>query len=239
MRYTVVTATVRQALPEFGPTIERIQSSFEEPTEFHILDGSEGKAQALNKAGEEILANCQSEFYVTLDDDIVPSAGWQSKVADAFGALKQFGALGLWMGDGLDRLALVGANHLDGWRAEGNVRYRRVRPPHHLNGGFIAYRTEVARTLGPIPTEGVRYQLWEDAWRGRRVTQLGWEMAFVDAGPVDMVEYMDPKEYVELKARDLQFGKHAADRVLAGSGLGDSVGLRLRKWVARVRGRAK
>ncbi len=119
------------------------------------------------------------------------------------------------------------------------VTYRRVQPPHHLNGGFIAYRTDVARQIGEIPTEGVRYQLWEDAWRGRRVTKLGWEMAFLKGAEVDLVEYPDPEEYLARKQEELMIGKENSDRVLAESGLGDPAGLRLRKWVAKLRGKNK
>lgn len=238
MKFVVVIASIRQGLSGFDETMLRIKSTFVDSTEFHLLDGADGKAQALNRASDEILAKTDADCYVTMDDDIVPAAGWQVLIKNAFESLPKYGAFGLWMGDDPDRKTLVGATSLDPIQTEGSVSYRRVRPPHHLNGGFIAYRTDVARQVGIIPTEGVRYQLWEDAWRGRRVTQLGWEMAFVYGVEVDMVDYPDRAEYLAMKKSDLAFGKAQADRVLAESGLGDSAALRFRKWVAKVRGRA-
>lgn len=238
MRFTVVIATIRQSLPGFDETMERIESTFTEPTDFHILDGSEGKAQALNKASDEILASAVAECYVTMDDDIVPSTGWQESVCNAFEDLPKYGAFGLWMGDSAERLSLVGSQCLEPESRKGSTAFRRVRPPHHINGGFIAYRTHVAQKLGHIPTGGVKYQLWEDAWRGRTVTNLGWEMAFVMGGAVDMVEFPDKEEYLAMKSQDLRLGKEISDSVLAKSGCGDSNTLRLRKWVAKLRGRA-
>jgi len=120
----------------------------------------------------------------------------------------------------------------------GGVSYRTVIPPHHLNGGFIAYRTEVAKQIGKIPTEGVQYQLWEDAWRGRRVTKLGWEMAFLKGAEVTMVDYPDPATYLAEKEKAIEFGRNASDRILRESGVGDPISIRLRKWLARARGRA-
>lgn len=238
MKFAVVIATIRQDLPGFGEAMDRIQASFDSTTDFHILDGADGKAQALNRAADGILADTDADCYVTMDDDIIPSIGWQGLATNAFTDLLKFGAFGLWMGDTPEMETLVGAHYLDEEALSGSTRYRRVRPPHHLNGGFIAYRTSVAREVGKIPTEGVKYQLWEDAWRGRRVTKLGWEMAFLNGVDVQMIDYPDRAEYLAMKQRDLEFGRAEADKVLANSGLGDTAALKLRKWVAKVRGRA-
>lgn len=239
MKFLVVIATIRQNLPGFNHTMERIRATFERPTEFHILDGSEGKAQALNWARRELLEATDAQCYVTMDDDIVPGSGWQPLMEEAFERLPKYGAFGLWMGDDPASLSVHGANMLDPDRKDGNVVFRRVRPPHHLNGGFIAYRTEVARLLGDIPTEGVRYQLWEDAWRGRTLTKLGWEMAHLKGPKSEMISYEDTQEYLLRKEEEMRIGKERSDRILAAEGLGDSTLLRIRKWVARVRGRAK
>lgn len=239
MRFLVVIATIRQELPEFDQTMERIRATFEQETEFHILDGLEGKAQALNKARKNLLAPTNADCYVTMDDDIVPGLGWQSVVEEAFERLPAYGAFGLWMGDGPEHLELHGAHMLDPDRKIGDLVYRRVRPPHHLNGGFIAYRTEVARAIGDIPTENVRYQLWEDAWRGRTVTKLGWQMAHLKGPKSEMVTYRDTQEYLSRKAVESAIGKARSDSILASEGLADPLIIRLRKWLARIRGRAK
>ncbi len=238
MKFTVVIATIREDLPGFQETMGRIQATFDYPTEFHLLDGHQGKAQALNKAADDILAVTDADCYVTMDDDIVPDANWQRVVSQAFIDLPQFGAFGLWMGDEADKLEYMGAHLLDIESTVGQTRYRRLRPPHHLFGGFIAYRPDVARQVGKIPLGNVKYQLWEDAWRGRRVTKLGWEMAFLMGVQVDMVEYEDPQAYLDMKQRDIESGRKRSDRVLAESGLGDPALLRIRKWVAKMRGRA-
>ena len=238
-KFTVVIATIRESLPGFSETIARIQSSFDHETDFRLLDGHSGKAQALNDAFDHVLAKTDADIYVTMDDDIVPAKGWQQLVCKAMGALPEYGAFGLWMGDAPDRRELVGERFLDAPETASGVTFRRVQSPHHLNGGFIAYRPEVARGVGKIPTEGLKYQLWEDAWRGRRVTKLGWEMAFLSGVDVDMVEYEDSLEYREMKERDLRVGKKRSDEILAASGLGDPIAIRARKWLARVRGKAR
>ena len=133
MRFVVVIATIRQQLPGFEETMERIRATFAEPTEFHILDGSEGKAQALNRAADEILAKADADCYVTMDDDIVPCTGWQESVCNAFEDLPNYGAFGLWMGDTAERLSLVGSQCLEPESRKGPTVFRRVRPPHHIN----------------------------------------------------------------------------------------------------------
>ena len=239
MKFTVVIATIRQDLPGFGETMDRIKSTFEYPTDFHLLDGQDGKAQALNAAAESILLNTDAECYVTMDDDAIPDAGWQTEVERAFRVLPDYGAFGLWVDERPEFLTAIGVHELDSPASVQGVNYRRVRPPHHLNGGFIAYRTEVARQVGKIPTEGVRYQLWEDAWRGRRVTKLGWQMAFLLGAKVEYVYYQDDPEYLKRKEQEFMYGKEVAERVLAQSGLGDPLGVRLRKRIAKWRGRSQ
>jgi GT2 family glycosyltransferase len=239
MRFHVVIATIRQHLPGFDATMDRIKSTFDHPTHFELLDGKDGKAQALNEASESILAQTEAECYVTMDDDAVPGAGWQDEVERAFRALPDYGAFGLWVEERPEYLKAVGAHLLDPPSTVSGVSFRRVKPPHHLNGGFIAYRTEVARLVGKIPTEGVRYQLWEDAWRGRRVTKLGWKMAFLLGAKVEYVDYEDDPDYLKRKKEEFMFGKEVSERVLAESGLGDPLGMKLRKRLARWRGRAQ
>jgi GT2 family glycosyltransferase len=238
MQFVVVIATIRQNLPGFDETMDRIRTTFVQPTEFHILDGSEGKAQALNKATEDLLAPATADCYVTMDDDIIPGADWQALVEEAFSALPKHGAFGLWMGDDAASRQVMGVHCLEEESAAGDLKYRTVIPPHHLNGGFIAYRTEVAKQIGKIPTEGVKYQLWEDAWRGRRVTKLGWEMAFLKGAEMTLVDYPDPANYIAAKEKAIEFGRLSSDRILRKSGVGDPLSVRVRKWLARARGRA-
>ncbi|MCC7229322.1 MAG: hypothetical protein IT203_02945, partial [Fimbriimonadaceae bacterium] len=147
MKFVVVIATIRQNLPGFDATMERIRATFVEPTEFHILDGSSGKAQALNQAFDEILAITDADCYVTMDDDIIPGPDWQEIVGKALVAMPKYGAFGLWMGDDPEMRRIMADHCLDTDSSADLVVYRRVRPPHHLNGGFIAYRPTVAREV--------------------------------------------------------------------------------------------
>lgn len=239
MKFLVVIATIRESLPGFDETMERIRGTFGPDTEFHILDGHGGKAQALNRARTELLLGTDADCYVTMDDDVVPGQNWQQVVEAAFRELPRYGAFGLWISDDPAMGQLQGAAFLEPEARTQTVGYRRVKPPHHINGGFIAFRTDVAIRIGDIPTEGVRYQLWEDAWRGRTVRKLGWEMALLTGVGVDMVEYPDPSEYIEQKARETAFGKETSESLLSKEGLGDPLFIRLRKFVARARGRTK
>src|SRR5688572_5971192 len=113
MKFLVVIATIRENLPGFPETMDRIRATFAPVTEFHILDGHQGKAQALNKASREILASTDADCYVTMDDDIVPGALWPSLVETAFQYLPRYGAFGLWMGDDPVLRAAQGEENLD------------------------------------------------------------------------------------------------------------------------------
>ncbi len=235
MRYLVVIASIRQSLPGFEETMAQIRSTFVEPAELVVIDGQAGKAAALNRAAREILPGSDAPIYVTMDDDVLLGADWQAKVSAAMEALPQVGAIGLWPGD--EHGELVGAHRYGPWREAGSTRYRLAERGHHLNGAFIAYRREVALKLWPQPETAERYQVWEDAWRGRRVQALGWELAMIECDPPRFIHYPDPQEYLDRKARELETTHQSAESMLATSGIADPLLLRIRRRLARIKQR--
>ncbi|MBC8065259.1 MAG: hypothetical protein H7Y17_10540 [Chlorobia bacterium] len=238
MTFLVVIPTIRQPYPGFDEVMRRIEASFTLPTEFHVIDGKSGKAQTLNKALLELLPSSQAEVYVTMDDDFVPSEGWQNKVSAAFESRSDYGALGLWLGEDQEMLNYVGYTHIDKpVRANGLVLHR-VRPGHHVVGCNVAMRRQVAMDVGPTPESTEKYQFWEDGWRGRRVTKLGFEQGFVEAGPVEFVRWQDTKEYQEMRIRDIESAQGKVAAFMKQGGVAPSFWARAKGKLSRILGRS-
>lgn len=236
--FLVVVPTIRQDRAGFDDVMARVKATFSLPTEFHVLDGSEGKPVALNRALGSLLPASSHAFYVTMDDDYVPSEGWQERAVQAFDDLPRVGVLSLWVGDDPHLQQVVGAERLDPWQAAGATRFRRVQRGHHIAGAMLIMRREVALAVGPQPVTGEKYQIWEDAWRGRRVQALGWELAFVDGPTPEFIHYDDPPEYDAWRLEQIARSRKEQDRWLKDSGIPDPWTLRLRRWLARLRGKA-
>ncbi|MBS1704667.1 MAG: hypothetical protein JST40_02245 [Armatimonadetes bacterium] len=202
------------------------------PTEFHVLDGSDGKAAALNSALHNIAAKTDADIYVALDDDTVPGADWQDKLSAALCDVPSVGAWGLWMGDDPIMLEYVGVQRIGPWQRSGSTEYRVLERGHHLVGCFLAYRTDVALEAGPQPITDQKYQIWEDAWRGRRVQALGYDLAFVRCESPVVVHYPDPAEYEVRKRIEIEASRKIQDRVLATSGIPDP-------WIVRLKRRLR
>lgn len=238
MKFLVVVPTIRQQLPEFSSTIDRIRASFTHPTEFHLLDGTGGKVKALNRAFDDLLTESDCDVYVTLDDDFIPPQGWQGRVQQAFEKLPRVGAVGLWIGDDDESLAYMGAQHCGELKSDGDLQYRLVLGRHHIVGCFIAFRKSVALCVGKLPESDLEYQIWEDAWRGRKAQACGWSLAFVYAGLPTLVAYDDTEQYRSRKAQDLEGGSRIAFEILETSGVREPWLIRLRRKIAKWRGRA-
>lgn len=236
-RFLVVVPSIRQDRTGFAEAMERVRGTFSEPTEFHVLDGSEGKPAALNRALSELLAPGQHEFYVTMDDDYIPGAGWQDLARKAFADLPKLGVASLWVGDDPHLQSVIGAERLHPWRTTGNTRYRAVHRGHHIAGAMLIYRREVALAVGPQPVTQERYQIWEDAWRGRKVQSLGWDLAFLDGALPEFLSYDDPPEYDAWRQEQIALSRKDQDKWLQDSGIPDPWSLRLRRWIAKIRGR--
>jgi hypothetical protein len=202
MKFLVVIPTIRRNYPGFDQVIERIRASFTLDTEFNVLDGSAGKSQTLNSALAKV-ADSDADVYVTMDDDFVPTSGWQDRMADVFTRDQRIGSLGIWLGEDQEMLNYMGYQHIANPIQLGPNRIRKVNAGHHVVGCIVAMRTSVALAVGPVPESTEKYQFWEDGWRGRRVTKLGFDQAFVDAGPVEFVRWQDTKEYQEMRERDI------------------------------------
>lgn len=233
MKFLIVIPTIRQGYPGFDEVIERVKASLTQPTDFRVLDGKSGKTQTLNQVLTEELPKSDAEVYITMDDDFVPTSGWQDALAEAFEKLPKYGALGLWLGDSQEMLDYMGSNFIESPGLIDGVRIRRVKPRHHVVGCMVAMRKDVAIAVGPTPTpETEKYQFWEDGWRGRRVTKLGYEQGFLDAGPVEIVAWRDTKEYLDQKQQDIEKSKERLGEYM--KGVGDPLSVRLRNKISQI-----
>jgi hypothetical protein len=238
VKFLVVVPTIRQGLPGFEEAIEAIRGSFTQPTEFHVLDGKAGKTQTLNKAFDELLIPSDCDVYVTIDDDYIPGKGWQEDLVKAFEALPSLGAASLWLGDSAVMLEYVGAHRMEAPRQANGITYRRLFKGHHIAGCMIAFRREAAIAVGKVPETSERYQIWEDAWRGRRVQKAGYDAAFVVGSDLPrIIPYQDTEEYMRSKEADIETSRQNEDEAMRLGGVGDSWTLRLRRKVAKLRGR--
>ncbi len=237
VKFLVVIPTIRQQYPGFDQVIERIRESLTLPTDFQVLDGNAGKAQTLNQALTELLPASDAEVYVTMDDDVVPSPGWQDAIATIFKDQPTFGALGLWMGDDEEMYIYMGAHLVEQPKSIAGLAVRQLMHGHHLVGCIVAMRRQVAIDVGPTPDSTERYQYWEDGWRGRRVGKLGYKQAFVEAGPVDYIRWQDTKEYQEMRNRDIASAKEKVDTFMKQGGVSQNHLTRIRQKLARIRNR--
>lgn len=237
MKFLVVVPTIRHGLPGFAELKEHLRSTLTQPTDLHFLDGSAGKPATLNKAYDELLLGSDCDFYVTIDDDYWAGDGWQDALVAGFEALPEMGALGLWLGDDPEMRALMGAHLVAEEEERKGVRFRRIGPTHHLNGALIAFRREVAVAVGKLPASDIKYQIWEDAYRSRRVRIVGHEIAFVIGSTPRLVEFDDPPEYLAEKARDLAAGRKVAQEYLAKGGIRDPLTLQIRRILGGIKRR--
>lgn len=238
--FLVIVPTIRQSRPLFEDRLERVRASFTLPTDFHILDGSNGKVAALNRAFDEILAPSKATTYVTLDDDIGLEPGWQEAIAGVFATLPKIGICSIWPGDTQEHRDLVGERQLGPWQTKKGLEFRMVPRHAHIPGGLLAFRREVALAIGKQPETGLGYEIYEDAWRGRMGAKMGWSSAYVRGpGGWEMLSYQDDPSYVAAKASDLAKSRAMTAEIMRASGLGDPWHIRLRRVVAKIRGRNK
>lgn len=236
--FLVVIPTIRRDRTGFDEVMGRVQASFTRPTEFHLLDGSDGKPAALNRAYDELLIASDAEFYVTMDDDYVPGPGWQDRAAEAMREFPELGAVSLWVGEDPEAQRLIGAERVLPPLTRNGVTVRMNERGHHIAGACIVYRREVALQVGKQPITAEKYQVWEDAWRGRKIQSLGYELGFVEGATPEFIWYDDPPEYDAWRKDQVARSRRDQDRMLSTSGIADPWTLRLRRWVARIRGRA-
>lgn len=237
MKFLVVIPTIRRALKGFDEVMDSIRASFTHPTDFHILDGSEGKSQALNRAYDELLVPSDCDFYVTIDDDYLPGEGWQDTLEAAFAAFPEVGAFGIWLGDDPAMLEVMGAHLIGPEEIKDGVRFRRVGRAHHIAGALIAFRKDIAVAVGKLPASDLKYQLWEDAYRGRRVRVLGKEIMYAVGATPRLVEYEDTPEYLAQKAHEAAVGGPQSVKFLAKGGIREPLSLQIRRAIggAKVR----
>ena len=203
-RFLVVVPTHRPLLA--AATIEKIRQSFTYPTEFHVLDGTEGKVSALNKALTTVLDAAKHDIYVTIDDDILPPYNWQHDFACAFDRVPKLGVCGIDM---------VGSDEGENYMARAmlapqyqikDVVFRNTTHVQNVAGACMAIKTNIAKAIGPYPfiNDGRTYYADEDGWRCHRCGQLGYQFGYVENkhGIVEFFGYHDSLEYIEKKAQD-------------------------------------
>lgn len=219
--------------------MERVRGSLTQPTELHILDGKPNKPETLNRAFDELLLPSDCDAYVTMDDDYLAAHGWQDLIAEAFSKLPNAGAFGIWLGDSPEMLHVMGANPKSIGPREviDGLRFRRVIPPHHIAGAMIAFRRQAAIEVGKQPHSDLNYQIWEDAWRGRRVQKAGHDLVYLEGVLPGLFEYEDPPEYVDQKLLDLKEAEKLTQKYLKEGGVGDAWTVQIRRILAKAKRR--
>lgn len=239
MKWLVVMPTVRQGLPGFDETVKGLRESFTLDTDLHVWDGAGGKVPALNRAYDELLTSSDADIYVTIDDDIIPGKGWQDDLAKGFSALDDAGILCPWLGDAEEVKEYIGEDTLDPWAEKGGVRYRLCQAMRHIPGILLAFRRKVALEIGKQPETGLPYDVFEDAWRGRRAFKKGWRSAYIDSQPCNLVTYPDPDEYLQEKRESMEESRKIQSRVMKEAGVDDPLSWKLRRKAAKLLGRVK
>lgn len=201
-RFLVVVPSIRQKRPGFGTVMGALRASLTVPTDLQILDGILGKAQTLNAAQADLLAQSDADYYVTLDDDLLMKPGWQDLLIAGFAANSAWGALGIYVGDQhREYMGIpVDAEPL----SQASVNYFRASAGHVV-GCLVACRRGVAMGIGPIPNTREKYQFWEDGWRGGRVREMGLESAYMYDPRLTptIFFYEEDPAYVAMKAADI------------------------------------
>jgi hypothetical protein len=236
--FLVVVPTVRRHLPGFEETMAHIQSTFTRPTEFHILDGRGGKVPALNRALRELVLPGEHAYYATIDDDSLPTPGWQDAAVSAFASDPRLGIISPWLGDDDWSLDVMGRDSVGPWEPLGDQMIRRLKPWRHVPGGLLVFRRACVLAIGPQPETGLGYEIYEDAWRGRVAYREGWLSAYTKQGtPLRFFDYQDDPAYLAQKEKDIAASRARQDAVFAEAGVRDPLMWRLRRFVARLRGR--
>jgi hypothetical protein len=207
VRYCVVMPTFRGQYPEVAATIGQVTRSFTYPTEFFVLDGSDGKVPALHQGLQQHGHPDRYDLYVTLDDDLELPENWQHFLARAFAVMPRLGAAGIDLTDTEEGRAYVMEPLLGPVEQLEDVVFRRV-PHHNIAGCLVAMRMDLARAVGNAPDQGVKYDLSEDGWRCAQVRALGWEMVYVvTPTKCRLIHYPDYEGYGARKARDIEIMK--------------------------------
>ncbi len=238
MKFIIVVPTIRKELPGFDETMQQLRDSLTQPSDVILLDGAGGKVPALNLAYDEILVPGDFDIYVTVDDDYVIEPGWQDDVVAAFSALPDAGVVAPYYGDDPEMQSLMGPDSYSDWTEMDGIRVRKLHKMRHIPGGLLAFRRDVAVKVGKQPSTGIHYEVYEDAWRGRMVQKLGYNAYYVDTERPKLITYPDPEEYLRQKAADITESRRIMDEVMGKDKIADPLSWRLRRWVAKVRGRA-
>ena len=191
MKFLVAIPSIRK---NTGDTIEKVRATFMYPTDLVIVDGTEGKAQTLNRILRDWANPSVYHIYVTLDDDFIPCNNWQELVKTAFEKVPSVGSVGIDLS-----YTEEGRSYMSSTKST-REQYGKLsvfNVAGHIAGCFIAMRTDIAKAVGEIPILGnLKYQVYEDGWRGFRISQLGFRNILVVGNQTDkMLHFNDSVEY--------------------------------------------
>jgi hypothetical protein len=203
-KFLILIPTVRDRA-WVAKNLENVYASLTYPTDVLVKDGTRGKSATLNHVLEKVLDPAEYSHYVTLDDDILLPYNWQHDVLRAFAVRPRLGAVGLDYSNTEE-----GRAYMLELNPEEVYEDVTIRPLHRQNiaGAIIVMPTQVAKSVGPYPLNGVTtYEFDEDGFRCMRVKQLGFITGYVvpTNGYPTMLHAPDTKEYLDKKAADIEY----------------------------------
>jgi hypothetical protein len=200
----VVIPTFRGDDPEVVATIEQVKRSLTEPTDFLLLDGTPGKAVALQRALETYGDPEKYDLWVTVDDDIELPENWQHFIDRAFAVIPGLGAAGIDLTDTPEGCDLIIESLLGPVEQLEDVMFRSVTV-HNLVGICIAMPMVVAFEVGNYVAParyGLLLPAGEDGWRSNAVKARGLKLVYVvTPGKVRLRQYQDRNGYRERKIK--------------------------------------
>jgi hypothetical protein len=185
--------------------IRKLEQSLTYPSDFHVLDGSRGKMNALNYALTTLLTD-KHTIYVTVDDDISLPQNWQHNIAAAFNVVPKLGLCGIDL-EGTPMGEAIAANAmLAKTKRFGDVLFRNTTGMQNVAGACVAMQTSLARSVGPYPfaDDGRSHFCDEDGWRSHQVQLRGYRYGYSVSfeGNVTLLEYEESEAYRTKKKAD-------------------------------------
>jgi hypothetical protein len=188
------------------PAFDRMRDTFTQPTDYYILDGSDGVAQTLNRALKERVDPTRHDFYVRVDDDWYAPDGWQDAIIQAYQDIAHLGLSGIDLIRDTSAHAQKCMHFAQDARTTGKTTIREILSPHNLAGGCYIMPTLLAKAVGDMPVIGeTKYQIYGSMWLSRAVRRIGFRTAFIcTEDTARLLEYDDSEEHTALRDKDTQ-----------------------------------
>lgn len=201
--FAIIMPTIRDRTA-VAQVIARIWETVTHPTDLFVIDGAEGKSATLNRAVPKYVDLNRHKFVVTIDDDLLVPPQWQDDCVFAL-CSAGYAAVGFDLAHTEE-----GARYMvDVQRPEqfGSLLIRPA-PKANLGGIFLCMHAKTALVIPPYPWDGnTRYEYDEDHWRCKQIKQRGGRLGYIlgSGGDAEMLSYVDAPEYLETKARDINY----------------------------------